>query len=88
MIAQVVAKLKAEQAAAKPAVKPPPPAPPAKPPKLVLQGISSDGKTREALINGTDVRVGDVVEDARVVAIEGSTVRLLWNERELVVRMP
>ena len=87
--AKVLAKIKAEQAAPAPPPAPvvttPPPLP--EPPKLVLQGITSVGQMREAMINGHTVREGDEVEGARLVAIEGRSVRLQFGSREFHLRM-
>jgi hypothetical protein len=80
LVDKVVEKLKAEQATAKP------PAP--EPPKLVLQGITSGGGAREAMINGINVHEGDDVDGARVVAIEPRRVKLQFGDRELLVRLP
>jgi len=79
LVAEVVEKIKAAQASA--ASRP-------EPPKLSLQGITSDGATREAMINGVNVREGDDIEGARVVAIEPHIVRLQFDQRMLVLRMP
>ncbi len=58
------------------------------PVKLVLQGVTIAGGTREAMINGMTVQEGESVEDAVVVAIESRRVRLNRGGREQVLRMP
>lgn len=57
-------------------------------PKLVLQGITSNGKTREALINGLELNVGDEVEGATILAIEARVVKLKFGGKEISLRMP
>jgi hypothetical protein len=79
LVARVMEKIKAEQAAA--------PAAP-EPPKFALQGITSAKDGSEAMINGLSVREGEEVEGARVVAIDHRTVKLDWNGREIVLRLP
>jgi hypothetical protein len=64
------------------------PAPPKEPPKLVLQGITIDGAAREAMINGYTLREGEDIEGARIVAIESRRVRLQFDDREIVLRVP
>ena len=68
-----------------PVTKPPPP--PRDPPKLVLQGIMRGGRYDEALINGYSYRVGDEIEGAKVTAIEAGAVRLVFDGRELTLRL-
>jgi hypothetical protein len=77
LLTRIVEKLKAET-----------PAPMPEPPKFALQGITSQGASREAMVNGCSVRVGDDIEGARVTAIESRCVRLRWREQDLVLRMP
>jgi hypothetical protein len=79
LVARVMERIKAEQAAA--------PAPP-EPPKFVLQGITSAKDGSEAMINGLTVREGEEIEGARVAAIDHRTVKLDWNGREIVLRLP
>jgi hypothetical protein len=62
--------------------------PPPEPPKLILQGITSAGDSREAMINGVTVTEGEEIDGARVIAIESRRVRLEFAGRELVLRMP
>lgn len=82
LVARLMQKLKAEQAlvAAQP-VEP-------QPPKLVLQGVTLDPTSSEAMINGYTVREGDDVEGARVTAIESRRVKLQFGQREIVLRLP
>jgi hypothetical protein len=89
LVAKVVEKLKAEQSeAAEPLATPP--APPSRPelPKLVLQGITSEGSAREAMINGLNLHEGDDVEGARVVSIEPRRVKLQFDGRDILLRLP
>ena len=67
---------------------PAPPLPPREPPKLTLQGIMSEGQDREAVISGISVRVGEIVEGAKVLAIDSKTVRLDFQGSEIVLRLP
>jgi hypothetical protein len=67
---------------------PSPPAPTREAPKLVLQGITIDGAVREAMINGFNLREGEDIEGARIVAIESRRVTLQFDGREIVLRMP
>ena len=83
LVAKVMDKIKAEQAVAV-AAKPPAP----EPPKFVLQGVTSEGGAREAMINGINVREGDDDDGARVVTIESRRVKLQLGEREITVRLP
>ncbi len=80
LVARVMDKIKAEQAAAAP--------PPPEPPKLVLQGITYAQDGSEAMINGVNVREGEDIAGARVVAIDRRNVKLDFNGREIVLRMP
>lgn len=68
-------------------VEPPPPPPPPEPPKLVLQGVTSVGQLREAMINDQTVREGDEIDGAKVLAIEGRRVRMQFAGREFVLQM-
>lgn len=62
---------------------PPPPAAPT----LQLQGILSDGKSCEAMINGVSVKEGDDVDGARVVSINKKQgVKLQFQGREIVLQ--
>ncbi|MBM3861402.1 MAG: hypothetical protein FJ395_17380 [Verrucomicrobia bacterium] len=70
-----------------PAPPPPPPAP-RELPKLLLQGVTIYGGAREALINGQTVGVGDVIEEASVVAIEARSVKMRFEGREFILRLP
>jgi len=81
IVAKVVEKMKTEQPPVAPVVVP-------EPLKFVLQGVTSDGSGREALVNGSSVRVGDEIEGARVLAIDVHAVKLQLGDRELVLRMP
>jgi hypothetical protein len=62
---------------------PPPPAGP----NLHLQGILSDGKSWEAMINGVSVKEGDDVEGANVVSINKKLVKLQFQGREIVLQL-
>jgi hypothetical protein len=92
LVAQVVEKLKAEQAVT-PAptqavvVATPPPVPEPEPPKLKLQGTTVHAGLKEAMINNQNLRVGDEIEGARVTEIENRRVKLDWRGRELSLRM-
>lgn len=97
LVARLLAKLQQQQSAPPPPtaldpVTPPPTPPPApvapEPPKLTLQGITTDGMSPEAMINGFSVRVGEEIDGYQVVAIESRFVRLRFGERELTLRMP
>jgi len=54
---------------------------------LVLSGIVGSGAGGAAIINGKIVRVGDQVCGRKVVAIEGKTVRLDADGREIVLTL-
>ena len=82
VVAPVLDKVKAESPV--PAVV----IPPASPPKLTLQGITRDGKSREAMINGVNVHEGDDIEGARVIAIESRSVKLQFAGNEFTLRIP
>jgi hypothetical protein len=82
LVARLMEKMKAEQAAT-----PPKPAL-VEPPKLALQGITYSGESSEAMINGVSLRAGEDIEGARIVTIERRAVRLDFNGREVVLRMP
>jgi hypothetical protein len=89
LVTKVVEKVGTEQADA--AVAPSAaPAPPPQPelPKLVLQGVTSEGNAREAMINGVNVREGDDIEGARVVSIESHRVKLQFDQRDILLRIP
>jgi hypothetical protein len=79
--------IKQTEAAAEPAATPAPPPQP-EPPKLVLQGVTSEGSAREAMINGVNVREGDDIDGARVVSIESHLVRLQFDQRDILLRIP
>ena len=82
LVTRVMDKIKAEQAATAPK-----PALP-EPPKLVLQGITYAADGSEAMINGVSVRVGEDIEGGRVVAIDRRSVKLDFDGREIVLRLP
>ena len=86
LVARVVERIKTDQAAPAP-VPVPTPAPQPEPPKLTLQGITSDGHSREAMINGFTVHEGEEIEGARVVSIDPQTVKLQFGDRELLLRI-
>lgn len=90
LVNAIVEKLKVEPLPATnlpPVVVPPSPVV-AEPPKFVLQGIMADGMGREAMINNMTVQEGDVLEGAKVLAIEPRRVRLQVGNAEVVLRMP
>jgi hypothetical protein len=78
-----------EQVSADPAPAPNVVLPPPEPelPKLVLQGITSEGRLFEAMINDMTVREGDEIEGARVISIEQRRVQLKFGEHEIVLRL-
>jgi hypothetical protein len=82
LVTRVLEKLKTETPPAAP------PAPPREPPKLVLQGITIGGTVREAMINGYNLREGEDIEAAHIIAIESRCVRLEFDDREIVLRLP
>jgi len=84
LAARVPANAKTERTATQQPVSPPP----RDPLKLTLQGIMSEGRNREAVINGISVRVGDSVEGAKVLAIDSKTVRLEFQNSEILLRLP
>ncbi|HVM62107.1 MAG TPA: redoxin domain-containing protein [Verrucomicrobiae bacterium] len=55
-------------------------------PTLQLQGILSDGKSCEAMINGVSVKEGDDVDGARVVSISKKLVTLQYQGRQIVLQ--
>ncbi|HTS17147.1 MAG TPA: redoxin domain-containing protein [Verrucomicrobiae bacterium] len=55
-------------------------------PNLQLQGILSDGKSCEAMINGVSVKEGDDVDGARVVSISRKLVKLQFQGREILLQ--
>jgi hypothetical protein len=79
---------KQAEASVEPPAAPAPPPPQPEPPKLVLQGVTSEGSAREAMINGVNVREGDDIEGARVVSIESHRVRLQFDQRDILLRIP
>ena len=81
----VVENLKTEAPTQAVVVVPPVPIP--DPPKLALQGTTIEAGLKEAMINGQSLKVGDEIEDARIVSIEYRRVKLQWRDRELVLRM-
>ena len=86
-MAQLAEKLAAAQPPPPPPTAPVAPPPPPEPPKLTLQGITSDGRVYEALINGVTVRTGESIEGARIVAIDSRGVRLMWQGQDLTLRL-
>ena len=80
LVDRLLERVKAEQAAA--------PKPSPSPPKLVLQGVTSQGNLREAMINNVNVREGDDVEGAHVVSIDSRSVKLQFGGQDIVLRMP
>jgi hypothetical protein len=79
LIAKLMDRMKAEQAAA---------AKPVSPPKLVLQGITGQRNLREAMINNVNVREGEDLEGARIVAIDARSVKLRFGDQDLILRLP
>jgi hypothetical protein len=57
-------------------------------PALVLQGITSEGTVREAMINGYSLHTGEQIDGATIVAIEAHDVKLQVGDHEVVLRMP
>jgi|GEM_PF-147969 len=55
-------------------------------PAWTLQAILIDGKSREAMINGKIVKVGDDIAGARVVSIDRKLVKLQFHDREIVLQ--
>ncbi len=84
LMARVIERLKTQQAAT--AV--PSPAAPAGTPALVLQGITSEGNVREAMINGYSLHTGEQIDGATIVAIDARDVKLQVGDHEVVLRMP
>ena len=78
-------KLEKEQTAIQP---PPISQPLPELPKLTLQGIMAEGNDREAVINGVSIRIGEVVEGAKVMAIDTRSVRLDFHGTEILLRLP
>lgn len=57
-------------------------------PKLVLQGITYAKDGSDAMINDQTVHEGDEINGARVVTIENRRVKLDFNGREIILRLP
>jgi hypothetical protein len=57
-------------------------------PAFVLQGITSQGTAREAMINGYNVHEGEQIDGATVAAIDAHDVKLQVDGREVLLRMP
>jgi hypothetical protein len=94
VVSRVIEKIKAEQQQAVEVTSPAPAplpvaAPPSRPepPKLVVQGITRDGKMSEAMINGVTVRAGEQIDGATVTGIEASRVTLSFAGQEIVLRL-
>lgn len=77
-----------EVATTRSAIESPAPAPQREAPKLVLQGITIDGAVREAMINGYNLREGEDIDGVHVMAIESRRVKLQFDGREIVLRIP
>jgi hypothetical protein len=61
---------------------------PPPPPALGLQAVMVHGTSRQAIINGRGVQVGDSVDGAEVIRIEQRTVVVRWRDEEITLRMP
>jgi hypothetical protein len=64
------------------------PAPPTNPPALKLQGVTIRDATRSALINGRTYFIGNMVGEAKVIAIETNHAILDWRGTQLVLPAP
>ncbi|MBI1953788.1 MAG: hypothetical protein HYS41_06675 [Candidatus Omnitrophica bacterium] len=59
------------------------------PPPLQLQGILWGGATGpRAIVNRHILRVGQFIEEAKIVAIEKNGIRILYQEKEFFIPMP
>lgn len=52
---------------------------------LILQATRVSGVHRSAVINGMNVRIGDMVGGSRVVAINAGAVQLINDQNETVI---
>jgi hypothetical protein len=76
LMARVMAKLKTQSPSA------------SETPAFVLQGITSQGSAREAMINGYNLHEGEQIDGATVAAIDAHDVKLQIDGREVLLRMP
>lgn len=76
--------------ATQPLISPPPPpaSPLPPPPAMTLQAVMVHGASRQAIVNGRAVVVGDMVDGAEVVRIEQRTVVFRWHGSDVTLRMP
>lgn len=57
-------------------------------PPLNIQGIIWKGKLKQAIINNRVVKIGDEIEEAKVVAIEREGITFIYDKREYKVNAP
>jgi len=58
------------------------------PPKLAIQGIIWGGSLPQAIINNTVVKVGDIIEEARVLEINKEGVTVFFKSRQYKLASP
>src|SRR5688572_12340684 len=64
---------------------PPPPPPPTNVPSFKFQGMTLRGANPSALINGRTYFIGDLVGEAKVIAIEANQAILEWRGIKVVL---
>ena len=52
-----------------------------------LNGIRIYGESRTAILNGSMIREGEMIEDAKVIEIQPTSVLLEQGDKHLIVRM-
>ena len=57
-------------------------------PNLAIQGIVWGGKIAQAIVNNKLVTVGDTVEEARIVAITGDGLEIIYKEKPFHIPSP
>ncbi len=58
------------------------------PPPLVITGMVWNARKPSAIVDGQLVGVGDVVNEAEIVAIERQSIRVRYHQQEFVIEVP
>jgi len=58
------------------------------PPKLSISGLIFDADRPQAIINGEITEIGDIVSDAKIVAIKKEGIDIIYKEKQFTVNKP
>ncbi len=58
------------------------------PPPLVITGVVWNVRKPSAIVDGQLVGLGDVINEAEIVAIERQAIRVRYHQQEFVIEVP